>query len=232
MTALDLIKAAFRVVGVTSQGNPLSAEDAQNGLEALQILLKRWGASGIVIPQFTTATATLVPGTGEYSIGIGGDINATRPTQLRSVFIRDSSGNDYHVAEISHVEYQSIGDKDSTGRPFLYWYNPTMLAGTITLWPVPDKAETLHVAMLQPLSTPVGLTDSISFPPEYDSLIKWSLSVELFPEYGLPVNPDVAALASAAITPIIANNAAAQMTPVINLGLPSSGSSYNINTDQ
>lgn len=232
MTALDLIKAALRVVGVTSQGNPLSSEDAQNGLEALQIMLRRMSAAGIAIPHFTTATATLVPENGEYSIGAGGDINTTRPTQIRSIFIRDSSGNDNPVTEISSTEYQNLSDKDSPGRPYVYWYNPTSPMGRITLWPVPKIAETLSTTMLSPLTSPTDLTDNILFPPEYDALIKWTLAVELFPEYGLPVNPDVAALASATARPIIANNAAAQITPIIDLGLPISVSSYNITTDQ
>jgi len=232
MTALDLIKAAFRVIGVSSQGDPLSSEDAQNGLEAMQIMLRRLGTISIVIPYYSDGTGTTVANTKSYTVGPGGDIDTVRPSEIANIIIRDVNGNDYPVDPISLQEYKGIVDKASTGRPYVFFYNPTMPTGTIKFWPTPAQAETIVVSMLQPLSQPDELTDAVTFPPEYDAVIKWNLALELFSEYGLPVRQGVASLASGSITPILSKNAANQMAPV-ELDLPGGRYPvYNINTDR
>ena len=229
MTALDIIKAAFRVVGVASTGNPLSSEDAANGLEALQIMLGKWLAANLSLFCYKTQEHSCVVGTAEYTVGSTGDIAITRPDVIEKIYIKDSNNLDFPMTEISATRYASITDKTKTGRPTYWWYNPTYLNGTLTVWPVPnDSSDTLVLVVLQRLAVPDQLTDDLDFPTVYQSALKWCLAVELAPEYGVDLHPYVTTNADRSFALLQQNNALAQITPV-TLNLPAGMTeTYNI----
>lgn len=233
MTALDLIKAAMRIIGVTAQGNPLSSEDAANGLEALKLMLQRWSAGSLTVYQISQNSVTLTADKSQYTIGDGGDVDATRPTRIVGIFVRDDNGNDFLVRQIDDRQYRSISGKTSVSqRPSSFWYNPNYPLGEINLYPVPNvSGETMFVDSQQPLTEFASLTTDASFPPEYLPAIKWSLASELAPEYGKQITRDMAMMARASLEKIHTVNAASQLRSA-QLDIPAGArSSYNIYTD-
>lgn len=48
------------------------------------------------------------------------------------------------ITPISRQQWTMMPNKQTPGRPTLYWYDRT-LAPTLTLWPVPDQAYNLHI---------------------------------------------------------------------------------------
>lgn len=220
MTALDIIKAAFRVVGVASTGNPLSSEDAANGLEALKIMLGKWLSANLSLFCYDKVTNALVAGTAEYTIGSTGDISTNRPNAIERIYIRDSNNLDFPMTEISSHRFARITDKTQTGRPAYWWYNPTYPNGTLQLWPVPDSsADTLVLLLLQQLTIPSELTDDMDFPTVYQSALKWCLAVELAAEYGVGLSQYIILNADRSFALLQQNNAVTQIDPVM-LSLP------------
>lgn len=231
MTALDLITAAFRLIGVTSQGNALGSEDAQNGLQALQMMLERWSAETPALSAISRLSTTLTANKADYTIGSGADIDTDRPTRIEGAFVRDANGNDYQLYRLDPAQYRSITAKSNTSsRPEYFWYNPEYPNGKLFLWPVPDSGgETLFLDLLQPLQSFTSLTDAVNLPPEYQSAIKFHLAIELAPEYGIMPNKVVALQAKAAYDKVIAINAAHRHQSARMEFTP--GGRYNIYTD-
>jgi len=227
MTARTLIKAALRAIGVIASGETPSASEMADGLEALQIMLRGWGAERIMVYTTTNEHFTLTANDGDYTIGSGGDFNTTRPTRISGAFVR-GSGVDVPLKIIGEAEYRAIGTKDAGGTPGQLYYNPAYPLGLIYLYPVPSSALVLYLDNLRPLTEPTTLTDSISFPLEYDEAIKFNLAVRMAPEFGVSVPPEVAAIAMTAKDKIQALNAALQLEPV-RLDILDATRKYHIN---
>jgi len=70
MTALELIQKAARLIGMTAQGQTLSAEEAQDGLSALNEMLHAWALEGIILGHTDLALGDTVNLPSEYTMGV------------------------------------------------------------------------------------------------------------------------------------------------------------------
>jgi len=68
-----LIKGAYRLIGVASASETLSAEEISNGSEALNLMIKAWEGQGIHLWKYGEATLFLEVGKESYNIGPSGD---------------------------------------------------------------------------------------------------------------------------------------------------------------
>jgi hypothetical protein len=66
------------------------------------------------------------------------------------------------------------------------------------MYPVPSTASTINLYSRKPLTNFASLTDNLTLPPGYERALKYSLAVELAPEYQVSAGQDVIALAIAA----------------------------------
>lgn len=79
MNARDLITSALKTVGVISAGETPSAGEASDGLSALNMLIESWSADNLALFQLKREVFELVPNKGQYTVGIGGDFNTSKP---------------------------------------------------------------------------------------------------------------------------------------------------------
>lgn len=182
-TARDIIESALRKIQVLGRGQSLSADLADNGLNALNQMLDSWSIEGGNVFTETRESFALTSGQGSYTIGSGGDFNTAKPYVITSAFVR-VSGTDYPLQLIDSTQYASLYDKDlSSAFPeFLYFDNNYPLSNII-LWQVPATASTLHIYSQKPLSNLAGLTTELSLPKGYERALIYNLAVELAPEY-------------------------------------------------
>ena len=195
-TVTQVIQSSLRKLGVLAAGETVNDNDTSTGLEALQDIVSELGMKNITIPSTSDESITLVSEQSEYTIGDAlespadqPDLDTTRPEQIISAYIRDSSGYDYPVEIFSKAQYDSILDKDLAGRPSALYYNPTAPYGTAYLWTVPDTEETLHFVSFKPLTDPASLSEDLlittGIPRGYHNVLKWILVCDLAPEYGI-----------------------------------------------
>lgn len=216
--AQTLIKAALRVNGVTNQ----SPGELQDGLEALQLMLRSWSANNLRI--YYTETHTLsMSGADSYTIGSGGDISTVRPVEIRGAWFTE----DRELNMVSEGEYRRMKASVNSGgdAEFLYYDSEYSLG---VLYPWPTGGSTMYIHALQPLTDPTALTSSISFPPEYDEAIKWGLAARLALEFGREPSPAVVGLAAAALNTLETKNFAGQINAVKTEILALSHNRYNI----
>jgi hypothetical protein len=199
-TAQTLIKAALRSIGVIATGETPTADELNDGLEALKFMLRRWSANKLRLYYTKQDTVALAAGTASYTIGSGGTCDTVRPVQIRGGFVRDSSGVDHEVVIIDEAKYRRLGLKTVTATANYLWYSPEYPLGKIYVYPT--GSGTLYLDSLKPLTDPAAITTSIAFPPEYDEAIKYGLAVRMAPEYGKDPSSVVVALANNALNDV------------------------------
>lgn len=219
MTASDLIKSSMRVGGLIASGETPTNAELTDGLEALNMLLKSWGAHPNLIFARTEENFTLSIGTLAYTIGTSGAWNTVRPQRIESAFIRDSTGYDTLLAPISELQYNALIDKDIAGKPNRFFYDPQNPLGKVYLYPSPDAAYTLYLDSWKPITTLALLTTVVDFPPEWERALKYNLAVEFASEFGRTLPPEVAALAYESLQAV--KKSIAFRLPSLQIGVPS-----------
>jgi hypothetical protein len=195
-TARDIIESAARKIQVLGRGQTLSADDAQNGLDALNQMLDSWSIEGGNVFTESRESFALTSGQGSYTIGSGGNFDTAKPYVITSAFVR-VNGTDYPLELIDSNQYASLYDKDlSSAFPeFLYFDNNYPLSNII-LWQVPATSSTLHIYSQKPLSNLTSLTTALSLPKGYERALVYNLAVELAPEYEKDASATVYRIAS------------------------------------
>lgn len=194
-TASDLINRALRLIGALEPGESPSAQETADGLTALNAMVDSWQTEALVIYAMTNVQKTLTPSDASYTIGSGGDINTTRPVKINGAFITESS-TDYPIGQISKSAYDAIAFKSSDSNIAEYfYYEPTYPLGTIYLYPTPNSANTLKLSLWVPIQSFAASSTAVSLPPGYERALTYNLAVEIAPEYGKSVSPEVAGIA-------------------------------------
>ena len=191
MVTADLIRATLRLIGAISSSETPAADESSDALEALNLMLGSWGASRFLSASTGKVTHTC-NGSTSYTIGVGGDINTTRPTAIYNAYW-STGGLDYPLTFLDYSDYQDIGIKNIGSIPEYIVLKPDNPLSTIFLFPVPANG-TLTLDNVRP-ATDLTLADDLPYPPEWIRALKFNLAVEIAPEYGFAVSPEIAALA-------------------------------------
>ena len=196
MTAADLIKASIRLVGAYGPGETPPAEDIEDGLQALNMMLDSWSLDRPFIWALTRENFALTIGQASYTWVSGGNFNSARPLKVEGAYVRDSDGNDYFVEVHPDMNrYNRITGKTTQGRPYILFYDPQFSSGKVYLYYVPDKTYTLYTDAWKPVTQIAASTTALSFPPGYERALKYNLAIEIAPEYGVSVSDEVAYIA-------------------------------------
>ncbi len=238
-TALTIIEAAAKHLGVLETGASLTGAESQDGLRALSGMMGVWAIDGLPMYGETLTTHTLVAATASYTIGpSGADITAARPTGLSGIqgaWVRDSGNADRRIRKLwSYKRYQDIRVKTTQG-PYadVLAIDPGVATSTIYLYPTPSAGNTLRL-LYEALISFTALSDSFSLPPGSQEAIEYNLALRLAPSYGMKASPDLRHLASEAKKAIERVNAAARIgarkTDVPRM--PGTGGGYEITSDE
>lgn len=240
LTALQLIKASMRVAQVLAKGEEPDTDEANDALEAMGIMLHSWSARSLLVRANTQEDFALVPGTSEYTIGVGGDFNTSKPIAIKSAFIRDSNGVDLPVDVVGRDVYDSFQDKAiSESTPLILCYDPgaaqqASQLGTVLLYYIPDNTNsyTLYITSQKPFTDITTLSETLTFEPQYEEPIKYELAIRLWREYhgaSKPIPQDIIQLANEAMHVLETTNSV-QLVSGLDLPGMKGGGMYNIYT--
>lgn len=184
VTVSDLIKRAYRLIGVYSIGETPSDDEMTDGINALNSLLDSLGTSKLLIYALTLDTISITAGTSSKTIGSTGDVASTRPAWIDPSTYLLVSGVSYPLTILDDQEYNGIGQKTSTSTiPNYLWYKADYPNGTLTFWPVFSAAATLKLWSWKALTGYSSLTDTLSVPPGYEEMLTFNLACNLAPEH-------------------------------------------------
>ena len=188
MTARDIVQRALGLCGIRQ-----STEAQQTAaLVVLNDLLASWSAERLMVPVVIEESFTLTAGTAVYTIGPVGAFDTVRPMRIMSAFLRDASSVDHPLdIALSLEDWGLIADKASRRRPDALYYRPDFPQGTITFDAPPDAAYTLNLYTWKPLTDLPELDAAFEMPGEYAKVVRFSLAVDLAPEYSVALDPTV-----------------------------------------
>ena len=201
MTVTELIDKALQLIGVIAPGETPAPEERADALSVLNNLLANWNAQQL--PLFSVKL-DIVPLTGAASYTL-----ASRPMRIKSAQVLAANGTAQAPALIDAVGWASVTDKSRTGvyAEVLYcdYGYPT---ATVTLSPRPASG-TLEIYSYRRLAEFASLAEVIDLPPGYERALRYALAIDLAPEYGRTVTPEIGASA------MEAKNAIAQLNAIV-----------------
>ena len=187
----DIIKRALRLIGVIAQGETPTTEQVDEAAQALNGLVKAWQTDGLPLWAIKQTTIPLTDGDAVYTIGVGQTVDTPKPLKIVQAFIRDvNSKVDVPLRLVTKQEYNVLGNKESSGKPVQFYYDPQRVHGALYVYPVPTSVEaalyTIHIIYQRPFEDFDSSTDEPDFPQEWFDAITYGLACRLAPEYGLP----------------------------------------------
>jgi hypothetical protein len=187
-TVIDIIKRAYKLIGVYSIGETPTADESIDGLTALNAMLDEWATESLMTYVKTLDTITLTPNTSVYTIGPTGTTVAGRPEAIDDSSYIDYLGVSYPLTVVSMAEYNAITLKTTTTTmPCVLWYKDDFPNGTVTLWPTPTVSMSMKLWSIKPLGGYLNLTDVVTLPPAYENAITFNLAMALAMEFNAPI---------------------------------------------
>lgn len=182
-TALEIIQAAFRNIGVAQEGEALTAAMYQDGLRALNYQIQTLSAH----PHLWTATEgslSFVADTPSYTVS---------PRALRVLECRYRvNGIDTPMTMFSRQEYFDQPNKVvSPSIPVNFYFDPKVANGTLYFWPAPSAQTvaagyTAHYTYVRFLDILTETNQTLDLPQQWIEPITWGVSKRLMTQY--PVN--------------------------------------------
>lgn len=84
MNARDLVTSALKTIGVISTGETPSSSEAEDGLSVLNMMIESWSNDNLALFNLKREVFELLPGKGDYTIGIGAEFNTSRPMEVQA----------------------------------------------------------------------------------------------------------------------------------------------------
>lgn len=196
-TANEIIKAAFRISGVTTKGESPDADETQDALASLSDLIESLSNDSLFVYATDTESFPLSGGVNTYTIGSGGDFDTVRPIDINAAYVRQGT-TDYPVQNITDEQYAAITQKSTQSRPYYLNYSADFPLGSIKLYPTPSGGYTLFLVSEKPLDT-LTLNQTLSMPPGWARFLKNQLAIEICAEYGVDIPPTAIKNASEAM---------------------------------
>jgi len=195
-TAQTIINGALRLLQVASTDVVLTSDEANDALEALNQMIDGWSNESLMLYHVQLEQFTCVPGLNPHTIGYGGNFNTSVPIHIEASTVT-VGGVDYPIIQIDYDDYAVIKLKtlQNVYPEYMYFDRNSPILGNLYMYPVPSTASTINLYSRKTLTQFASLTDSIDLPAGYAKALKYSLAVELAPEYQVSAGADVIQLA-------------------------------------
>lgn len=208
-TVNDFLTLALIDSGVLGVGQIAQAEDLQNALRRVNMMISQWNRKRWLIYNLTDVSVSST-GAQTYTIGPGQQFNTPRPDRLEDgCFLRQLNTGpanqiDYPLQVLSSREdYDRIRLKTMGTWPSIIFYDSNWPTGLIYPWPVPQSGLfSIHILVKNQLTQFVNLTDTINLPPEYEAALSYNMQVRLRVAYRMPPDTVMIELAKDALNVI------------------------------
>src|SRR5574337_726057 len=194
----QIINAAFRKLGVISDGATATPTQATAAQEALNNIIFTLYAQGMPVWAMTTTFFPMIQGQGAYPVGLGigtGNLNITAPLKITQAWNLDVTdpNNTWRIPMNVYTQYNFnlLNAPANQGFPIHLWYQPGNQQGTINIWPLPDafSAADRQICFVyqRPFDQFNAGTDTPDFPQVWIEPLFYSLVHRLGPEYRIPL---------------------------------------------
>lgn len=177
-TARQLITFALKKIRVIASDETPSAQDAVDGMETLNLILKDWQKYENLW-RLTEGSITLVASTYSYTM-------SPVPHRVISARYRDANSRDIPMMLMSREDYFNLPDKSVDGVPTQYYVDYQRAATTFYVWPgkASVTTETIKHTYLKKFDDIDSLDNDIEVRQEHYNTLAYHLAAQLADEYG------------------------------------------------
>jgi hypothetical protein len=177
LTRNELIEEAYRKIGVLSEYQNLTAEQIASGTRKVNLILKEWSEDGVKLWTQIIETSNTVVSQDYLSIPTDNGL-----AYVDMVHITED-GNDNELMRIDKRDYETIPDKDSAGRPDLFYQD--VISNRIYFWPVPDEIYPVRMFGVKKLKDWETEDDTGDLAARWQTAILYALAASLAEDYRL-----------------------------------------------
>jgi hypothetical protein len=201
-TVLDIVKGAMKNIGVLASGETPCSEDSNDIFNSLNDMIDSWSTENLTVYGIKIESFPLVAGKQEYTIGSGGDFDTGVPIETDYLYFRNSQGQDFPIQLRSDRFWGDVAIKStgSTIPRFAYVDNNYPLK-TVYLYPVPNGGTIIFHNKRQ-INVFTSLSETVSLPKGYNRALTTNLAIEIAPQFGATVSPELASLATKSLANI------------------------------
>lgn len=199
-TALQIITRSMRIARVIGKGETLDADEAADGLTALNAFLNACQLERLFVYQIREESFTWAANQQSRTVGTGGDFATDRPARVdgSSAFVSNSVDYMLGVRGIIDVSaWAAIPDKTTTSTiPWLIYpeYGTTLV--TLYAYPIPSASITFKLRSWRTLQSFAALTTSMDLPMGYEDFLAFNFAEAFCVEFGKELLPQAAKRAS------------------------------------
>lgn len=185
MTALDMVTNAMLKLGLLSSGEAPSGAELEDGITALNLMLKAWQVRGCDLWREDDRSVTIAANTTPTALS----------ADIRQVYgARFVSGTyERELGQWERSQYLSLPVKSATGDPSVFYVSRQRDASNLYVWPVPTTNSTLKIDCERIVDTVEAGTDELDIPQHAFSAVAWNLAAEIIPLFNSAISPAAAA---------------------------------------
>lgn len=187
-TVSELILTALKLMGIEEAGETSTADDLNDGLIYLNLLLDEWGIDRSKIFVRQEDIYTLTVGQGLYTMGPGGDIDTLTPVKIEQGFLRDTDIDpdlDYFLdVTMQQEQYNEMPIKTIQTIPTRLFSLKTWPTWSLYLDYLPNKAYEMHLFSAKQFTKIPDIQTALDMPEGYEAALTYGLAVVFAPAFG------------------------------------------------
>jgi hypothetical protein len=163
---------------------------AVDGLEALNDMISSWSNDSMLIYARTWENFSITAAS-SYLIGASQTLNTVKPMKIIAAYTR-SGDIDYPMTPMTDEEYYALQDKSSSSPfPDFFSYDNGHPYGRLRFYPAYSTSASLYLLTEKVLTNFASLSTTVDLPSGWNKAIKYNLAIDIAPEYGVSVTPEV-----------------------------------------
>jgi len=181
-TPQRIIQDAMEDAGYLQEGDTPNSEQFARYSRRLNDVINTLQTQGLKLWTQTDQSVTLVAGTRDYTMKLGGSVNITKPMRTLQGYYLDSNNNRRPIYPISWEEWLRLSTTTQRGAISQYFVQKQVTQLTVSFWLTPDTTAatgTAHLLIQQQITNFTGLYDTIDFPMEWMLTLRWNLAADI-----------------------------------------------------
>lgn len=220
-TVQTLISDALKEISALGQNEEMDAEQVVDGQKMLKSLVDQWSISGLMVPFFTIETFALSNVLSSYTWKSGGAFNSASPVEVIACsFLIGSTQTPLDRMDVRM--WSALPITAVSGAPTMFMFDRQLAFPTLYLDCIPYGGS-LKTVSKKAFNSTFVLTDAttVTFPPEYERLLRTHLAIDMSPSYEKPVSAELAFNAKDAMKIVRRHNA--KPAPTMRTDVPNQG---------
>lgn len=185
LNAGQMITQAYRKLGMLPSGGVPTADQMNQGIINLNLMLKSWQSDGINLWRLTQVPVSVSPGQGTVNNPITISPPVLNFDAARIVITPEPNLYERPMGRITYDQYMMYPNKQIAGSPSVICFDKQENISKFYIYPLFQYPGTINMTVARPVLDVTQASDTIDAPIEWQEGIVWSLADRLMDDEGM-----------------------------------------------